>query len=391
MAARHAAIAAVAAVVSMSAADTTIPGDSDAFPIAAAREGLARMIVAFSETGAVDPPECPLVDRNTVIGALARAGVDAPLREWTLDTPTSGDALTCSGVYVGVEDDESFPELDLELRVTDVGSGGGAVANTGAVLAVTDLPGGTTGACESDRFVTVCEEEWHDGGLEVTVLVSDRIAFDRVTASTILGDLVPAVVANLAAGSTDVADPLRAVIAAEGAAASEGLGRFVDANADQVGEGAEIACPAVTGGTMAELLHDAGVDEDLDDWSAALDAVTFPEDLDPVPVRLTCSGGSDLDVRLIVIDFGETGAAEDFVASVGLAEGGSAADLVSGDLTVGSCTQAAGVELCSEWWWADGLVVGTWLSGDAAAIGGSDAANLLVSALPSVITNLAGS
>jgi hypothetical protein len=113
-------------------------------------------------------------------------------------------------------------------------------------------------------------------------------------------------------------------------------------------------------------------------------------DVDPPPVRVTCRGGGTLDVRVIAVDFADVTAAEDFVASVGLAEGGSAADLVPGDPSVGSCTRASGIEFCTEWWTADGLVVGTWLSGESAAVGSDDAADLLVAVLPTVLTNLAG-
>ena len=89
-----------------------------------------------------------------------------------------------------------------------------------------------------------------------------------------------------------------------------------------------------------------------------------------------------------VIDFGDPTAADDFVASVGNAEGGSASDLQPGDLTVGTCITESGFRFCTEWWTDDGLVVGVWLVGDSQPIGNDDAAAVLVEVLPSVLANL---
>ena len=125
-----------------------------------------------------------------------------------------------------------------------------------------------------------------------------------------------------------------------------------------------------------------------DDWNASLTPVTFPDDLDPVPIRLTCSGGSDPQARVDVIDFGDPAAADEFVASVGIAEGGSAADLQPGDLTVGTCVSESGLRFCTEWWRDDGLVVGAWLVSDSQPIGDGDAATVLVDVLPDVLANL---
>ena len=133
--------------------------------------------------------------------------------------------VTCTGSYVGSEDDPTFPQLDVELTVVDAGSAGRDEPAGAAdeAITVTDLPGGTFGRCDSDRFVTICEEHWRHDGFDVGLLVSDRVHFDRVTASTILGNLVPTIVANLAGEATDVADPLRNVTDADVSAAAAGL------------------------------------------------------------------------------------------------------------------------------------------------------------------------
>ena len=89
-----------------------------------------------------------------------------------------------------------------------------------------------------------------------------------------------------------------------------------------------------------------------------------------------------------MIDFGDPAAADEFVASVGIAEGGSAADLQPGDLTVGTCVSESGLRFCTEWWRDDGLVVGAWLVSDSQPIGDGDAATVLVDVLPDVLANL---
>ena len=177
---------------------------------------------------------------------------------------------------------------------------------------------------------------------------------------------MPAIVANLAGEATDVADPLGDVSGAQVGAAAAGLRRFVSANADADGVGREqLDRPAIAGDEFEAAIDGAGVDVDLgDDWTASLTPVTFPDELDPVPIRLTCTGGVRPAARIDVIDFGDQAAADDFVASVGIAEGGSAADLQPGDLTVGTCVSESGLRFCTEWWRDDGLVVGVWLVGD---------------------------
>ncbi len=367
---------------------TDEPDDAGDLDIVAAEEGLDRLVLAMSDVAPAEVVGCPLVDSSIVEASFEAAGVDAPLDEWLFEVRDDG-GITCAGSHVGFEDDPSFPQLDVELSVVD-DPPNDLDAATGEVITVTDLPGGTIGACESDRFVTICEEHWEQDGFQVGLLVTDRVFFDRVTASTVLGDLVPAIVANLAGGATDVADPLGGVSSAQVDAAAAGLDQFVGANADAVESDDErLECPTIAGAEFEAAVDGAGVDVDLgDDWTASLTPVTFPDDLDPVPIRLTCTGGFDPQARVDVIDFGDPAAADDFVASVGIAGGGSAADLQPGDLTVGSCVSESSLRFCTEWWREDGLVVGVWLVGDPESIGNDDAAEVLVEVLPTVLANL---
>ena len=163
--------------------------------------------------------------------------------------------------YVGFEDDLSFPQLEVELAVVDAGPASEVDEPADvedAALSVTALPGGTTGSCESDRFATTCEERWHHDGLVVRLLVTDRVYFDRVTTSTtVLGDLVPLLVANLATGATDVGDPLDDLSATEAGAAAAGLDRFVSANAELSARRRAPPCPAIAGGEVEPALDAA--------------------------------------------------------------------------------------------------------------------------------------
>jgi hypothetical protein len=366
---------------------TDVPDNAGDLDIAAAQQGLDRLVLAMSDVAPAEVVACPLVDSSDVDASLEAAGVDAPLDEWLFEV-RDGGGITCAGSHVGFEDDPSFPQLEVELSI--VNGANDLDVRTGEAVTVTDLPGGTVGTCESDRFVTICEERWQQEGFQVRLLVTDRVYFDRGTASTVLGDLVPTIVANLAGEATDVADPLGDVSDAQVGSAAEGLGRFVSANADAVESDDErLDCPTIAGGEFEAAVEGAGLDVDFgDDWTALLTPVTFPAGLDPVPIRLTCTGGFDPQARIDVIDFGDQAAADDFVASVGIAEGGSAADLEPGDLTVGTCVSESGQRFCTEWWRDDGLVVGVWLVGETQSIGNDDAATVLVEVLPTILANL---
>ena len=210
---------------------------------------------------------CPLVDRAQVDASFDAAGVDVPLDEWLLEVRDDG-GITCAGSHVGFEDDPSFPQLDVEMVVVN-GPPNGVDELTGDAVTVTDLQGGTIGSCESDRFVTICEERWQRDGFQVRLLVTDRVYFDRVTASTVLGDLVPVIVSNLAGGALDIADPLGEVSGADVGAATNGFDRFVSANAEAVETDDErLDCPTINDADFEAAIDGVGIDVDLGDgWT----------------------------------------------------------------------------------------------------------------------------
>jgi hypothetical protein len=385
------------------------PGPVDDAALQAARAGLGR-IVATMPNAAIEPSAplgpCPLVDAETVDDELAAAGVDAPLAGWSRRPqpvgPYADVIVACEGVHVGVDEDAAFPELRLDVVAMDLGDAATAEAAlrdelgaAGAPLLITGRDGGTIGACANEDRAVRCSEWWHHDALVFGVEIVDRVYVDRPTASTLLGGIVPAVVATLAASATDVADPLRAVTRADVDAATAALGAFVDAHPDALtSERERLDCPLVDAGALEPSLADAGLDWTLGGWAASIAPVTYPRDLDPLPIRVSCTNRAG-SVTLDAITFGDAGDAADFVASVGGAEGGSGSDLAPGDLTVGSCTSAGGARYCNEWWRSDALVIGVTLFSDPSSpdhrpIGPDDAATILADLVPSVLAALSG-
>ena len=386
----------------------TTPIAADGSDLDSARAGLAR-ILANAPNASIEPyaplGPCPLVDRATVNGELADAGIDAPLGDWTRlaypDGPHTDVLLACEGTYIGVDEDPSFPELRFDVVVIDLGDAATAdgvlhdeLEATGEPLRITDLDGGTIGECGDEDRAVRCAEWWQHDGFVVGVEIVDRVFVDRPTASTVLGGVVPAIVSTLGAAATDIADPLQTIGAADAGRALDALDAFVDANPEAVSsEHERIDCPLLDSESLRPALDDAGIDWPLGGWAASISPVTFPRDLDPVPQRVSCTNRSG-SVTVDAIAFGDDGQAADFVASVGGAEGGSASDLAPGDLTVGSCTSASGAKYCNEWWRGDGLVLGVTLFSDPSGpdhgpIGANDAANILVTIVPEVLTTLA--
>ena len=210
--------------------DSTTPGTTPAstevtgLDVAGARAGLAALIDNAPDTGPNEPlSECPVVDRSTMNGALETAGVDAPLGEWSLEIgpvdtggPTWNDrGMTCSGSYVGAEQDESFPELRASLIVVDLGESAAfeqflADAYPGAteLLPTPALGGATRGECVDVDLTDQCVEFWEQDGFVVGVLLADRVFIDRPTASAILNELVPEVVETLASDKIGASDEL---------------------------------------------------------------------------------------------------------------------------------------------------------------------------------------
>lgn len=350
-----------------------------------ARAGLHRLLDATADTGAHEPLRgCALIGREAADAAFAAGGVDAPLAAWLQRVgpwPGGADvrAVTCAGSYVGAEDDPSFPELTAALLVADFGDAAAfarAVPEAdGPPRPAPGLGGSTVGRCAEVDLTHQCQEYWASGGLVVGLWVADRVFVDRPTMSAVLAGLVPTVLATLAGRATDVADPLAGITTAVVEAAAAGL----------AGATTRGPCPLVDEAEVAAALAGAGSDLPTDGWAAA----PLPRSLEGAVVAVQCTGGlPDATVAVTAADFGDAGAADDFVASVGLADGGSAADLEPGDLTVGTCTAVGRSRYCVEWWRQGGLAVGVALFGGS-AVTQDAAADVLVALVPAVLAHLA--
>ncbi|MGH9139169.1 MAG: hypothetical protein ACRD0G_19340 [Acidimicrobiales bacterium] len=377
------------------------PDGTDDLDIDAARGGLARIAEAYADWPAGRPlPDCPLLGRDAINATLGTAGVDARLERWELEaTKADPPTVSCGGQFVGTGE-ESFPDVWVRLGALDLGDAAAvdeyvatALPDAGEPIDAIDAEGGSVGECVDEDLADVCVELWHREGFAVAITIQDRVFVDRPTTATVLADIVPDVVATLAGESTDAADPLSALSDDAVTAAAVGLDRFIDAV--DAAEATELACPAIDHEDFAAALADAGVEPSLAGWDASIDPVFDQnefEDVEPPPVVLTCSGesrvGAELEAALKIVDFDDAAAAEDFVASVGLAEGGSAGDLPPGEVTVGSCQEVSSARFCSEWWWRDGFVVGVWLYSETESIRRDDVKAVLVDVVPLALDNL---
>ena len=293
------ALVAVAAHAAPAPSTTAIAGDGS--DLDSARAGLAR-ILADAPNASIEPyaplGPCPLVDRATVNGELADAGIDAPLGDWTRlaypDGPHTDVLLACEGTYIGVDEDPSFPELRFDVVAIDLGDAATAAGvlhdeleATGEPLRITDLEGGTIGECGDEDLAIRCAEWWQHDGFVVGVEIVDRVFVDRPTASTVLGGLVPAIVSTLGLAASDIADPLQTISAADAGRALDALEALVDANPEAVSsEHERIDCPLLDSESLRPALDDAGIDWPLGGWAASISPVTFPRGLDPVPQRV---------------------------------------------------------------------------------------------------------
>jgi hypothetical protein len=394
--------AAIAGVLLSLASPPVAPGSraSDgALAVQEARAGLARTLAARPDTLPAEPlPPCSMLQRDELVEALADAGVDAPVASWGEHvgplTGTPARALSCAGAYVGVGDDPTFPELTARVLVADLGTSGAfegyvaeqypAAARSGPAPSP-GLGGSLFGACARVDLTDRCVELWTRDGFFVAVEIADRIHLDRTTTQAVLAAIIPPVVERLAAGATDIADPLAAVTGAQVDAALAALGSLVGATVTSR-PGPE--CPVLDRGSTAAALTDADVDLPVERWR--MTASTGGGDGEQA--RLTCGDAEVPGPTLYVLAFDDAGAAAEHVASVGLLDGGGPAELTPGDLTVGNCTRLTtpdgAVEYCMEWWRQDRLVIGITLFGPAAAFGPQDAATVLVAVVPSVLDAL---
>jgi len=373
------------------AGDGTAVGDAGA--------GLARILGGSADTPADAPLErCVLADDATVDAALATSGSDTPLAGWGQwigpITPTAQwpqRAIVCGGQYVGTGEAD-FPETSLNLAVVDFGDADTLASYAAEYLGVAadeePLPaatagGTTTGRCAQRDRAYDCYEVWSDGGgLAVMVHVTDRTYFDRPSASAVLDALVPAVLAALGGRASEVGDELAGIAAGQIDGAEAGLAEFAGAAPARTG----LDCPAATTGEVDEALAAAGVDAELDGWSARLDSLESTNGAEPA-TRLACTDADSL-VTLDVISFADPVDADEFVASVGLADGGSPDDLEPGAVVIGSCTTVSAQEYCNAWWHDGTLVIGVTLFADADEITRNDAGEVLTALVPGALSAL---
>lgn len=397
------AFALAAGALMASVAGIASAGTDDTPDVTAARAGLAAYLDDTPDTGQNEPlDDCSLVDRATVNSALETAGVDAPLGQWGLQigpidigglSPNSR-GITCIGANVGPDRDTSFPELRASLVVVDLGDSvefeqllADADADAGDPLPTPSIGGATRGACADIDLTDRCVEFWEQEGFVVGVILADRLFMDRPTASAVLTELVPAVVASLAGDSSGAGQALVDVTDEQVEAAADGLAEVIETLPEAPDSAAE--CPPIDRDEAVELLEAAGVAITFDALSGSR-VLLFDDDGDDRVAALLCTGGTlDSLATFLVADFGSSELADEYVASLGLAEGGSPSDLPKGQVTVGYCTSVSAVRYCAEFWRRDGLVVGVTLYRESGAIPGEAGAAILAGIVPEVLANLA--
>lgn len=383
-----------AASTTMVPPDDSTPDDTtvviDGIDVGGARAGLDRMIEATPDTDPMaDLVPCRLMPADDLGTALAAEGVDTPIQRWSEQFGPYAErrALTCEGDYVGTGD-PAFPELRIELVVVDFGKGASDVAfdHVNELLADVALGderesvvGGTSvGACDEIDQTDTCIEFWTNDGFTIGLTIADRVTIDRTTTVNVLDRLVPDVLTMLAGNAELVGDPLLEISSSDVGAAAAGL-------VDHLAFGVE-DCPAIAVDDVAIALDDAGVPMPLDGWAGA--PMELESGSTTVPGMRCAGGAGSTEFSLTIIDFDDQVAADDFVASVALENGGSAADLPPDQPTVGSCVSADGIEFCTEWWRRDGLVIGVTITAPADELTRSDAGEVLVALVPLILDNL---
>lgn len=216
-----ASLAAAVPIVEASAPPTSEPPAVSAAPageldIDAARSGFTRVIDQLPDR-VVDPPlPCPVAAVDSVNTAFAAAGLLFVVDDltWFPSPSWLRDILFGCGGRHGDIDEDTTPHVTFRLLVLNLPAAENAMAfielEATEFLDVHDvdlteehasgLPDGTRGFCyETTPGATSCHEFWHDGGLVVGVYITTHESVDRVAAATVLGGLVPVVVADLAA------------------------------------------------------------------------------------------------------------------------------------------------------------------------------------------------
>lgn len=368
--------------VAPTAPSTTVPG-APAFDVDGARRGLARLLALPPLPMGAPPGPCALATVSEVDGANELAGIDAKVVDWAAQAgadvgvtwATAG--VACSGRHLAAD---GTIELEVTLLVADAGTPEEAAAlidelARGAVHEpiTSSRVGGTVGRCTDGQLYHRCLEFWEADGIVIGLSITDAVYTDRNAMHAVLSRLVPAVVGNLSAGGSDIADPLAAISGDDVDAAALAIEAFVAAGVSTL-----TTCPVLSPDELEPGISAAGLAVDLATWGAETSTAEG--------TRLTCRTHGQA-IRVDLVAFAEALDAADFVASVALADGGSASDLVPGDLTVGSCTTVQRQRYCTEWWYQDRLAIGVTLLGGTNAIGANDAATVLVDVVPTLLTN----
>jgi hypothetical protein len=354
-----------------------ITGADDPVQPAPAAAGLERLAASFEDWPSARPlGACPLIDGAAIDAALEIAGIDARLAGWELSAVDGEPArATCRGEYVGALGDEQFPEVTVELAAMVPGTG--------------DDPSGTE--CEHTTLLSECTGARTQEGVAISVRIADRVFVDAPTTDAVLQEVVPEVIGSLSERAADVVDPLAAIGAEDVMAASAALAAAISGVEDDPVRG---DCPVLARSDLEAALIEAGIEAELEDWGAATRPLGDPGQ----PTVLECGGDSDGDASrdsfgraasIQLVAFHDAGDAADFVASVGLPEGGSATDLPPGETVIASCLDAGGFgDVCTAWWWRDAFVAGVWLLSDSEPVTAADAEAVLVAIVPEVVDAL---
>ena len=347
---------------------------------AAASAGLASRLSGVEQISELEPlGDCPVVERDAVVEALETAGVDTPIESLlaeqgpslTNGTTWHAVGLVCTGSYIGVEDDESFPELRISVVVANFGDtdtfrtfldDAHPGIDVDDALATPTIGGGSIGECAHVDRTEQCAEYWEQGGFLVGVRIADRVFIDRPTSSAVLVALVPLIVESLAAEAVAAPGP--------GVTLPAGVLDAARAQLAALSSDAEpVECPFVDQLAIDVALADAGIDLVTDEWSAVAS-----EGAGGAVAGLACAGRSGRSaIRVEVLDFGASDAAQDVI------------ELVHG------CEKVGDTEYCVETWEQDGLTVTVSVTAVGTDIE-QPAVRALVDALaPVVLEHLAGS
>lgn len=207
-----------------------------------------------------------------------------------------------------------------------------------------------------------CAEYWEQGGFVVGVQIADRVFIDRPTSSAVLGELVPMIVESLAA------EPAVATHAPGVTISTDVLEAARVQLATLASEPEPVDCPFIDQPAVDAALAEAGIDLATDDWSAVVS-----EGADGAVAGLACAGQSGRsNVRVDVLDFGATDAAQDVI------------EFVHG------CESIGDTNFCAESWEQDGLAVTVIVTAVGVDVEQPDVRAAVDALAPTVVAELGG-